>query len=95
MGRPRVYRRTMAGTGSHRLVTGWKRLWTDCGLVRYRIPLTAIALGCIGFGILVAVLVPDSGPAWAMSVAGCLAAGVLLLARLAVGLVRAGRRATF
>jgi protein-S-isoprenylcysteine O-methyltransferase Ste14 len=81
----------MADTGSHQVVTRWQRWWSGCGLRRHRFLLTVVGLACIAFGIVVAVLVPDSGPAWAMSVAGCLAAGVLLLTRVVIGSFRPRR----
>ncbi|WP_316525278.1 hypothetical protein [Kitasatospora brasiliensis] len=62
-------------------------------LVTYQLPLTVVGLACLALGIVVAVFVPDSdGPAWAMAVAGCLAAGVLLLGRIAFGVLRDRRR---
>ena len=61
---------------------------------RDQLLLTVVGAACIGVGILIAVAVPESdGPAWAMAVAGCLAAGVLLLGRLAFARFRTGRRA--
>ncbi|MFD8753983.1 hypothetical protein ACFV0O_23830 [Kitasatospora sp. NPDC059577] len=63
-------------------------------LVTHQLPLAVAGLACLVVGIVVAVIVPDSGgPAWAMAVAGCLAAGVLLLGRIAFGLFRDRRRA--
>ncbi|MFE7591642.1 hypothetical protein DR950_38055 [Kitasatospora xanthocidica] len=63
-------------------------------LVTHQVPLTVVGLACLALGIVVAVFVPDSdGPAWAMAVAGCLAAGVLLLGRIAFGVFRDRRRA--
>ncbi|MFJ8045201.1 hypothetical protein ACIRBX_32330 [Kitasatospora sp. NPDC096147] len=61
------------------------------GLHRYQLPLTAVGAACIAMGIVTAVLVPESdGPAWVMAVAGCLATGVLLLARVAFARLRPG-----
>ncbi|MEV7188290.1 hypothetical protein [Kitasatospora sp. NPDC093102] len=63
-------------------------------LVTHQLPLAAVGVACLALGIVVAVFVPDSdGPAWAMAVAGCLAAGVLLLGRIAFGVIRDRRRA--
>ncbi|MGW7447551.1 hypothetical protein [Kitasatospora sp. NPDC054795] len=63
-------------------------------LVTHQLPLAVVGLACLVLGIAVAVFVPDSdGPAWAMAVAGCLAAGVLLLGRIAFGVFRDRRRA--
>ncbi|WP_097235133.1 MULTISPECIES: hypothetical protein [unclassified Streptomyces] len=60
----------------------------------HQLPLAVVGVACLAAGIVVAVIVPDNdGPAWAMAVAGCLAAGVLLLGRIAVGLFRDRRRA--
>ncbi|GAA2751639.1 hypothetical protein GCM10010440_64690 [Kitasatospora cinereorecta] len=62
---------------------------------RHRLLLTLVGAGCVALGIVVAVAVPDTdGPAWAMAVAGCLGAGVLLLARVAVALIRPNDGAT-
>ncbi|MFI6157966.1 hypothetical protein ACIBCA_35380 [Kitasatospora sp. NPDC051170] len=76
---------------------GATRLARACSggaLVTHQIPLTLAGLACLALGIVVAVVVPDSdGPAWAMAVAGCLAAGVLLLGRIAFGVLRDRRRA--
>lgn len=76
---------------------GATRLARACSggaLVTHQIPLALAGLACLTLGIVVAVIVPDSdGPAWAMAVAGCLAAGVLLLGRIAFGLLRDRRRA--
>ncbi|MER7756753.1 hypothetical protein [Kitasatospora sp. NPDC097643] len=75
--------------------TRMARAWSGGALVTHRLPLTVVGLACLAMGIVVAVAVPDSnGPAWAMAVAGCLAAGVLLLGRLAFGLRRYRRDAT-
>ncbi|GAA2151606.1 hypothetical protein GCM10009760_47180 [Kitasatospora kazusensis] len=53
-----------------------------------------VGAACIGVGILIAVAVPESdGAAWVMAVAGSLAAGVLLLGRVAFAWLRTGRRA--
>ncbi len=71
------------------------RLWGGCALHRHQLPLTVVGLACLALGIVVAVAVPDGdGPAWAMAVAGCLAAGVLLLGRIAFTLIRHGRGVT-
>ncbi|WP_280701285.1 hypothetical protein [Kitasatospora sp. GP82] len=68
------------------------RLFSGGALERHRLLLSLVGAACVGAGILVAVAVPESdGPAWAMAVAGCLAAGVLLLARVVFTLIRAGR----
>ena len=76
-------------TDGHEAVTRWARMWSGCALERHKLLLTAVGAGCIAVGILVAVLVPDTdGPAWTMAVAGCLAAGVVLLARVAVAWLR-------
>ncbi|KJK57532.1 hypothetical protein [Saccharothrix sp. ST-888] len=65
------------------------RLFGGCALERHRLLLGLVGAACLAAGILVAVVVPDSdGPAWAMAVAGCLAAGVLLLTRVALALFR-------
>ncbi|MFD7452155.1 hypothetical protein [Kitasatospora sp. NPDC059827] len=69
--------------------TRWNRACSGGALVTHRIPLAAAGVACLVLGIVVAVIIPDSdGPAWAMAVAGCLAAGVLLLGRIAFGVVR-------
>ncbi len=61
---------------------------------RDQLLLSLVGAACIGVGILIAVAVPESdGPAWAMAVAGCLAAGVLLLGRVAFAHFRPRRRA--
>ncbi|MFC5665753.1 hypothetical protein ACFP3U_22565 [Kitasatospora misakiensis] len=74
--------------------TRMRRFWHGGALVTHQVPLALVGLGCLALGIVVAVVVPDSdGPAWAMAVAGCLAAGVLLLGRIAVALFRRHRRA--
>ncbi|MGA5823034.1 hypothetical protein ACPC54_34885 [Kitasatospora sp. NPDC094028] len=74
--------------------TRMARAWSGCALVTHQIPLAVVGVACLALGIVVAVVVPDSdGPAWAMAVAGCLAAGVLLLGRIAVGRLRYRRRA--
>ncbi|MEV7178891.1 hypothetical protein [Kitasatospora sp. NPDC093679] len=79
----------MVHTDRHDAVTRWARMWSGCAIERHKLLLTAVGAACIAVGILVAVLVPDTGgPAWAMSVAGCLAAGVVLLARVAVAVLR-------
>jgi peptidoglycan/LPS O-acetylase OafA/YrhL len=79
----------MTGTDGHHSVTRWARAWSGCALQRHKLLLTAVGAACVAAGILVAVLVPQSeGPAWAMAVAGCLAAGVLLLTRVAVAWLR-------
>ncbi|MGK4584510.1 hypothetical protein [Kitasatospora sp. HPMI-4] len=65
------------------------RLFGGCALERHRLLLGLVGAACVAVGILVAVAVPESdGPAWAMAVAGCLAAGVLLLVRVALALFR-------
>lgn len=72
----------MAGARSQRIVG------------RRELLLTVTGAACLVVGVLVAVDVPeDSGPAWAMAVAGCLAAGVLLIGRVTVVLLRAARGA--
>ncbi|GAA1414469.1 hypothetical protein GCM10009639_68160 [Kitasatospora putterlickiae] len=64
-------------------------------LVTHQVPLALVGLACLALGIVVAVVIPDSdGPAWAMAVAGCLAAGVLLLGRIGFALFRRRRAAT-
>ncbi|MFJ1938256.1 hypothetical protein ACIOGZ_37065 [Kitasatospora sp. NPDC088160] len=74
--------------------TRMARAWSGGALVTHQLPLAMVGLACLALGIVVAVIVPDSdGPAWAMAVAGCLAAGVLLLGRIAFGLLRYRRRA--
>ncbi|WP_354638997.1 hypothetical protein [Kitasatospora camelliae] len=74
----------MADTSGHRATTRWQRLWHGCALERHQALITLSGAVCIAFGIVVAVVVPETeGPAWAMAVAGCLAAGVLLLVRVA------------
>ncbi|MFD9129738.1 hypothetical protein [Kitasatospora sp. NPDC059571] len=79
----------MTGTEGHRSVTRWARAWSGCALERHKLLLTLVGAACVAAGILVAVLVPQTdGPAWAMSVAGCLAAGVLVLTRVAVAALR-------
>ncbi|MGW4894918.1 hypothetical protein ACWEQL_22015 [Kitasatospora sp. NPDC004240] len=56
---------------------------SGAALVTHQVPLTVVGLACLALGIVVAVAVPESdGPAWAMAVAGSLAAGVLLLGRI-------------
>ncbi|MFE7562553.1 hypothetical protein [Kitasatospora sp. NPDC057500] len=63
-------------------------------LVTHQVPLALVGVACLVLGIVVAVVVPDSdGPAWAMAVAGCLAAGVLLLGRIGFALFRRRRAA--
>ncbi|MEV4560274.1 hypothetical protein AB0K51_25210 [Kitasatospora sp. NPDC049285] len=85
----------MADTRGDRTATRRSGLWSGCGLRRHQALLALVAAGCLALGIVVAVLVPETdGPAWVMAVAGCLSAGVLLLARLAVGLLRPGGGAT-
>lgn len=66
------------------------RLFGGAALHRHQLALAAVGAACIAMGILTAVLVPESdGPAaWVMAVAGCLAAGVLLLARVAFARLR-------
>ncbi|MEV8327930.1 hypothetical protein [Kitasatospora sp. NPDC056731] len=74
--------------------TRMARAWSGGALVTHQLPLAMVGLACLALGIVVAVIVPDSdGPAWAMAVAGCLAAGVLLLGRIAFGLLRYRRGA--
>ncbi|MFJ9522229.1 hypothetical protein ACIRPK_28745 [Kitasatospora sp. NPDC101801] len=69
------------------------RIWAGAALHRHQVLLTVVGAACIAMGILTAVLVPESdGPAWAMAVAGCLAAGVLLLGRIAFAVLRRGER---
>jgi hypothetical protein len=59
-----------------------------------RLLLTAVGAACLAVGILIAVDIPEgNGPAWAMAVAGCLAAGLWLLGRVALGWLRSGRGA--
>ncbi|GGV31370.1 hypothetical protein GCM10010495_54950 [Kitasatospora herbaricolor] len=71
------------------------RLWSGGALHRHQLPLTVVGLACLAVGIVVAVAVPDTdGPAWVMAVAGCLAAGVLLLGRIAFTVIRHGRGVT-
>jgi len=84
----------MADTGRHRPNTRWQQLWSGCALRRHRLLLTVVGAACVALGIVVAVLVPDTGPAWAMAVAGCLAAGVLLLVRVVIGRIRPNGGAT-
>lgn len=84
----------MAGTGRH-LNNRRSWLWDDCALRRHQLLLSLVGAACVALGIVVAVVVPDGeGPAWAMAVAGCLAAGVLLLARVAVARFRSHDGAT-
>ncbi|MGE7436813.1 MULTISPECIES: hypothetical protein [Kitasatospora] len=65
------------------------RLVGGCAVERHQLLISAVGAACVAAGIVVAVLVPESdGPAWAMAVAGCLAAGVLLLTRVALALFR-------
>ncbi|MEV6210830.1 hypothetical protein [Kitasatospora sp. NPDC051914] len=79
----------MVHTDGHESLTRWARMWSGCALERHKLLLTLVGAACIVVGILVAVLVPESdGPAWAMAVAGCLAAGVVVLARVAVAWLR-------
>ncbi|CAN3984395.1 hypothetical protein [Kitasatospora purpeofusca] len=74
--------------------TRMTRFWHGGALVTHQVPLALVGLACLALGIVVAVVVPDSdGPAWAMAVAGCLAAGVLLLGRIGVAVFRRHRRA--
>ncbi|WP_371477948.1 hypothetical protein [Kitasatospora sp. NBC_00315] len=71
------------------------RLWSGGALHRHQLPLTVVGLACLALGIVVAVVVPEgNGPAWVMAVAGCLAAGVMLLGRIAFTLLRHGRGVT-
>ncbi|WP_371495589.1 hypothetical protein OG871_08540 [Kitasatospora sp. NBC_00374] len=60
----------------------------------HQVLLVLAGAACLVFGILVAVVVPDTeGPAWAMAVAGCLAAGLLMLGRAALARFRPRRGA--
>ncbi|WP_407915430.1 hypothetical protein [Kitasatospora sp. NE20-6] len=79
----------MVHTDGHTPLTRWARAWSGCALERHKLLLAVVGAACVAAGILVAVLVPESdGPAWVMAVAGCLAAGVVLLARVAVAWLR-------
>lgn len=74
---------------------GWhhRRIWRGAPLHRHQLLLSVIGAACIAMGIVTAVLVPETeGPAWAMAVAGCLAAGVLLLGRVALARFRSNGR---
>lgn len=83
----------MVHTDGHTPVTRRARMWGGCALERHKLLLTAVGVLCVAAGILVALLVPESdGPAWVMAVAGCLAAGVMLLARVAFALLRGPAR---
>ncbi|MFJ5234936.1 hypothetical protein ACIQBJ_34235 [Kitasatospora sp. NPDC088391] len=85
----------MADTRSHRTATRRAELLGGCALHRHRSLLALLGTVCVATGIAVAVLVPESdGPAWVMAVAGCLAAGVLLLVRIALALLRPNGGAT-
>ncbi|MCD0483743.1 hypothetical protein LO771_15400 [Streptacidiphilus sp. ASG 303] len=57
-------------------------LWTGSARNPHQWLLAAVGAACLALGVLVAVTVPDTdGPAaWVMTVAGCLAVGVMLLA---------------
>ncbi|MFF0393558.1 hypothetical protein ACFYS8_33395 [Kitasatospora sp. NPDC004615] len=84
----------MADTPSDRAATRWSTVFGGCALRRHQLLLSLVGAGCVVLGILVAVLVPESdGPGWVMAVAGCLATGVLLLARVGLALLRPGRDA--
>ncbi|WP_441248716.1 hypothetical protein [Kitasatospora sp. McL0602] len=68
--------------------------WSGGALDRHPLLLATVGAACIGVGIMIAVVVPESdGPAWVMAVAGCLAAGVMLLGRVAFARLRPGSRA--
>ncbi|BAJ27455.1 MULTISPECIES: hypothetical protein [Kitasatospora] len=85
----------MADTRSDRAVTRRSSVFGGCALRRHQPLLALVGLACVGMGIAVAVLVPETdGPAWAMAVVGCLAAGLLLLARIGLALLRPGGGAT-
>lgn len=85
----------MADTRSDRSATRRAALFSGCALRRHQPLLALLGAACVAMGVAVAVLVPQSdGPAWVMAVAGCLAAGLLLLARIAVALIRPGGGAT-
>ncbi|MFD7731409.1 hypothetical protein ACFV6F_13620 [Kitasatospora phosalacinea] len=85
----------MADTRSDRVATRWSALFGGCALRRHQALLALVGVLCVGMGIAVAVLVPESdGPAWVMAVGGCLAAGVLMLVRIGLGLLRPGGGAT-
>ncbi|RKE18220.1 hypothetical protein [Streptomyces sp. TLI_171] len=85
----------MADTRSERAATRWSELFSGCALRRHQALLALVGALCVAMGIAVAVLVPETdGPAWAMAVVGCLAAGVLLLARIGIALLRPGGGAT-
>ncbi|MFD7644753.1 hypothetical protein ACFV4P_29365 [Kitasatospora sp. NPDC059795] len=82
----------MADTPSDRPTTRWSTVFGGCALRRHQLLLSLVGVGCVVLGILVAFLVPESdGPAWVMAVTGCLATGVLLLARVGLALLRPGR----
>ncbi|BFV60399.1 hypothetical protein KCMC57_up55030 [Kitasatospora sp. CMC57] len=69
------------------------RIWSGGALRRHQLLLAVVGAACIAMGIVTAVLVPETdGPAWAMAVAGCLAAGVLLLGRIVFALLRSDDR---
>ncbi|MFJ1757953.1 hypothetical protein [Kitasatospora sp. NPDC088134] len=85
----------MAETRGHRTAARRAELLGGCALHRHQPLLALLGAVCVAMGIAVAVLVPQSdGPAWVMAVAGCLAAGVLLLARIGLALLRPGGGAT-
>ncbi|MDR3035219.1 MAG: hypothetical protein LBV78_19345 [Kitasatospora sp.] len=85
----------MADTRSDRAATRRSALFSGCALRRHQPLLALVGLLCVGMGIAVAVLVPQTdGPAWVMAVAGCLAAGVLMLVRIGVALLRPSGGAT-
>ncbi|MFJ1707751.1 hypothetical protein [Kitasatospora sp. NPDC088346] len=69
----------MADTRSHRPATPRAHRQHR----HHQVLLVLAGAACVVFGILVAVVVPDTeGPAWVMAVAGCLAAGLLMLGRV-------------
>ncbi|MFI6445826.1 hypothetical protein [Kitasatospora sp. NPDC050543] len=85
---------SLAHAAAH-AASGAARLWSGGALVRHQIPLAVVGLACVAVGIVVAVVVPESdGPAWVMAVVGCLAAGVMLLGRIAFAVFRARRGVT-
>ncbi|MFD8597290.1 hypothetical protein ACFV1L_20030 [Kitasatospora sp. NPDC059646] len=85
----------MADTPRDRAATRRSTVFGGCALRRHQLLLSLVGLGCVALGIVVAVLVPEGdGPAWVMAVVGCLAAGVLLLVRIGLALLRPGGRAT-
>ncbi|MER5640037.1 hypothetical protein ABT095_24200 [Kitasatospora sp. NPDC002227] len=79
----------MAGTEREQAVTRAARLWVGGALRRHPVLLALVGAACVGIGIMIAVAVPESdGPAWVMAVAGCLAAGVMLLGRVVFARLR-------